>query len=92
MNYRLMKKKIIIDKHKQLFQEHKNQLNKEQNDIFNFIIQTNDRKIFIDGPEGTGKTFLYKTLIHYYLGEGEKDKKWFLWHGLELLLHYFQKE
>ena len=23
---------------------------------------------YIDGPGGTGKTFLYKTLIHHFLG------------------------
>ena len=75
---------IIIDKHKLLFQEHKNQLNKEQNDIFNFIIQTNDRMIFIDGPGGTGKTFLYKTLIHYYL-EGQKVVS-MAWTGIASIL------
>ena len=27
--------------------------------------------IYIDGPEGTGKTFLYKTLIHSFLSIGK---------------------
>ena len=28
--------------------------------------------VFIDGPGGTGNTFLYKALIHHYLGIGKK--------------------
>ena len=27
---------------------------------------------YIDGPRGTGKTFLYKAFIHHFLGIGKK--------------------
>ena len=41
--------------------------------------------IFIDGSGGTGKTFLYKTLIHYYLGEGQKVVS-ITWTGIASIL------
>ena len=43
-------------------------LNNDQKIIFNKIIYDNNIKIhFIDGPGGSGKTFLYKTLIYYFI-------------------------
>ena len=41
--------------------------------------------IFIDGPGGTGKIFIYKTLIHYYLGEGQKVVS-MAWTGIASIL------
>jgi len=48
-------------------------LNKEQRYIFNEIIQNKNKTIFIDGPGGTGKTYLYKTLIFYYMSQKKKS-------------------
>ena len=43
------------------------QLNVDQKFIFDFITEQSKRMIYIDRPGGTGKIFLYKTLIHYFL-------------------------
>lgn len=53
-------------------------LNSDQKFIFNKIINSSKKIFFIDGPGGSGKTFLYKTLIYYLLSI---KKKYYLWHG-----------
>ena len=52
-------------------------LNPDQNDIFECIMEaTNDpmiekRAFFIDGPGGTGKTFLYNTMLAKVRSQGQ---------------------
>jgi hypothetical protein len=50
-------------------------LNKRQHAAFEAIIhsiQNNDPKLyFLNGPAGTGKTFLYNTITHYLCGQGK---------------------
>ena len=50
-------------------------LNERQRAAFNAIIhsiQNNDPKLyFLNGPAGTGKTFLYNTITHYLRGQGK---------------------
>lgn len=51
--------------------------NKNQKQIFNSIIKSiyqngNQKLHYIDGPGGSGKTFLYNTLIHYLNGNNDK--------------------
>ena len=41
--------------------------------------------IYIDGPGSTGKTFLYKTLIHYFLSIGKKESA-MAWTGIASIL------
>jgi hypothetical protein len=50
-------------------------LNTEQYDIYNTVIQAVDQNLsecfFIDGPGGTGKTFLYNTILAKVRSHGE---------------------
>jgi hypothetical protein len=52
-------------------------LNDQQRDAFNKIIEAIDnqgtasRCFYLDGPGGSGKTFLYKTLMAYLRGQGK---------------------
>ena len=48
------------------------QLNVDQKFIFDYIMRESKKMIYIDGSGGTGKTFLYKTLIHYCFSIGKK--------------------
>ena len=52
------------------------ELNVNQKMIFDYITATKEkaskRIFYIDIPEGAGKTFLQKALIHYFLGIGKK--------------------
>eukprot|EP00794_Sanderia_malayensis_P020784 gene20784-biopygen15326 len=55
------------------------QLNPEQLQIHNTIVQaiktqSPDNCFFLDGPAGTGKTFLYNTLVHNLQATGHKVK------------------
>ena len=58
--------------HKNIFKKFIAQLNVDQKFIFDFITKESKKMIYIDGPGGTGKTFLHKTLIHYCLSMGKK--------------------
>ena len=63
-------------------------LNKNQKYIFDDIIQNldNDSKLFyIDGPGGTGKTFLYTVLIYYFLSKDIKILT-MAWTGIAAIL------
>ena len=57
---------------KKLFDCMYSYLNKDQQSIFNELINNNHKMHFIDGPGGSGKTFLYKTLIYYILSIEKK--------------------
>jgi hypothetical protein len=52
-------------------------LNDQQRDALNKIIEAIDnqgtasRCFYLDGPGGSGKTFLYKTLLAYLWGQGK---------------------
>ena len=52
-----------------LFSEMFDKLTIDQQSIFDLLIEENStsRLYFIDGPGGCGKTFLYKTLIYYFI-------------------------
>ena len=69
-----------------LFEEYYKQLNTDQLQIFNKIISGQvSNLIFIDGPGGTGKTFLYKTLIYYFISH-DKNVLSMTWTGIASIL------
>lgn len=45
----------------------------------------NNNLIFIDGPGGTGKTFLYTVIIYYYLSENKQVIS-MAWTGIAFIL------
>lgn len=53
-----------------------NELNEAQLNIFEDIILDVNKIYFIDGPGGSGKTFLYKTLIYYFSSVKKKYCRW----------------
>ena len=73
---------------KEMFTNMYTQLNSEQKYIFEKLLNSESKIHFIDGPGGSGKTFLYKTLIFYFLS---KKKKFYQWLGLVLRQYYYQK-
>lgn len=68
-----------------IFKNMYHQLNKEPKCIFKEIINSTHKIFFIDGPGGSGKTFLYKTLIHYYLSK-RKNILSMAWTGIASIL------
>ena len=60
-------------------------LNEDQKSIFNELINNNHKMYFIDVPGGSGKTFLYKTLIYYILSI-EKKVLSMAWTGIASVL------
>jgi hypothetical protein len=64
------------DDHFALAQEMQEQLNIDQRRGFDEILEAIDsgegKAFFIDGPGGTGKSFMYKTLIHTLTASGRK--------------------
>ena len=65
---------IEIEKLSKIFStEFINKLTEDQRQIFDYIINSNKENMFyIDGSGGSGKTFLYKTLIYYFISIGKK--------------------
>ena len=61
------------------------QLTNDQKSIFNEIVNSEYKIYFIDGPGGLGKTFLYKTLIHYYISLNKKTLS-MAWTGIASIL------
>lgn len=61
-----------INYSKQMFDSMCPKLNKDQKYIFDLLISENSKMFFIDGPGGSGKTFLYRTLIYYFVSIGKK--------------------
>ena len=62
---------------KQMFNNFYSQLNDDQKTIFTQILSNKHKIHFIDGPPGgSGKTFLYKTLIYYFLSIEKKLCQW----------------
>ena len=59
---------------KNLFEILFSQLTTDQRLIFTEIVNDKNKIYFIDGPGGSGKTFIYKTLIHYFLSLNKKIK------------------
>ena len=57
----------VINYCEQTFNNMYHNLNVDQKYIFEQIISQKTRIHFIDGPGRSGKTFLYKTLIYYFL-------------------------
>ena len=68
-----------------MFEDIFTKLNQGQNFIFKQLINNINKVNFIDGPGGSGKTFLYKTLIYYYLSEG-KNIISMAWTGIAFIL------
>ena len=60
-------------------------LNFDQQRLFNYIVNTKENTIFIDGPGGSGKTFLYKTLIYYFISN-MKNVLSMAWTGIASIL------
>ena len=70
---------------KQMFNNFFKQLNEDQKIIFTHILNNEHKIFFIDGPGGSGKTFLYKTLIYYFLSV-EKKVLSMAWTGIASIL------
>lgn len=65
-----------IDEQQVFANQYYAQLNPNQQDRYTTIVQTIasqplEAQFFMQGPAGTGKTFLYKCLCHYYWGQGK---------------------
>eukprot|EP00794_Sanderia_malayensis_P002203 gene2203-biopygen1972 len=70
---------INIEQEQEQGQRMFEQLNPEQLQVHNTIVQaietqSPDNCFFLDGPAGTGKTFLYNTLVHNLQASGHKVK------------------
>eukprot|EP00794_Sanderia_malayensis_P002293 gene2293-biopygen2036 len=70
---------INIEQEREQGQRMFEQLNPEQLQVHNTIVQaietqSQDNCFFLDGPAGTGKTFLYNTLVHNLQASGHKVK------------------
>eukprot|EP00794_Sanderia_malayensis_P017120 gene17120-biopygen14739 len=70
---------INIEQEREQGQQMFEQLNSEQLQIHNTIVQAIEKQspdncFFLDGPAGTGKTFLYNTLVHNLQASGHKVK------------------
>eukprot|EP00794_Sanderia_malayensis_P006623 gene6623-biopygen5393 len=70
---------INIEQEREQGQRMFEQLNPEQLQVHNTIVQaietqSPDNCFFLDGPAGTGKTFLYNTLVHNLQASGHKVK------------------
>ena len=72
-------------KSKLIFDTMYSKLNVSQRKIFEVIIGQKHTFYFIDGPRGTGKTFLYETLIHYFIMQ-EKNITSMTWTGIAAIL------
>lgn len=66
-------------------EEMKKKLNMDQLLIYKKIISSNEKLYFIDGPGGSGKTYLYTTLIHYFISQ-KKTVLSMAWTGIASLL------
>ena len=70
---------------KNLFEILFNQLTTDPRLIFTEIVNDKNKIYFIDGPGGSGKTFIYKTLIHYFLSLNKKILS-MAWTGIASIL------
>jgi len=75
---RSFQNEIDLQEELRLFQEMQSTLNKEQLDAFQSILASSNEPdkltpkcFFLDGPGGTGKTYLYKCLLHKLRSEGK---------------------
>lgn len=68
-----------------MFETLYNRLNEDQKYIFNQLINNVHKIYLIDGPGGCGKTFLYKTLIYYFLSKNKKILS-MAWTGIASIL------
>lgn len=88
VNYSLvnnLENNIEISLYEKKFSDKHSKLNDEQMNIFNYIINNNNKLYFIDGPGGSGKTFLYKALIYYFLSRKKKVLS-MAWTGIASIL------
>lgn len=64
------KKELKLESHRTFVQENLPLLNIEQLKIFQFVVEgcKSDNQVlcYIDGPGGTGKTFLLNTILHHF--------------------------
>lgn len=60
-------------------------LTPDQKLLFDNIINGPHRVFFIDGPGGSGKTYIYITLIYYFLAQGDQVLA-MAWTGIAALL------
>jgi len=56
-------------------EDNKSKMNEDQKQVFNDVIeaikQEHSKVFFIDGPGGTGKTFVYNTLLAHVRSNGD---------------------
>ena len=69
----------VIKYCEQKFNNIHTKLNVDQKYIFEQIISQKTKIHFIDGPGGSGKTFVYRTLIYYFISM--KKEKFYRWLG-----------
>ncbi|PIC42015.1 hypothetical protein B9Z55_009226 [Caenorhabditis nigoni] len=60
---------VNVDECKKLGEEMRSQLNPEQKDAVDAILDSDGGLYFLDGPGGSGKTFVYNTLSNILMGE-----------------------
>ena len=75
----------IIVQSKKIYEKMYAELNNDQKFIFDEIKNNSKKMYFIDGPGGTGKTYLYKTLIFYYTSLRKKIVS-MAWTGIASIL------
>jgi len=63
---------IDYDKHKRDGSDKYDTLNPRQKEAADAILNSNDQLFFIDGPGGTGKTYLYNCLYDILVGQRKK--------------------
>ena len=71
-NFDLENNADYIENCKTKYNEMYTQLNQDQKKIFSGVTNGTNKLFFINGPGGTGKTFLYKTLIYYFVSSNRK--------------------
>lgn len=76
---------FLITESKKLFEKMFTDLNEDQRKIYHEIFTGTNKLFFIDGPGGTGKTHLYKTIIYKYLSMRRKTLS-MAWTGIASIL------
>ena len=67
----IQEKMYDINEMKDIVTRNTSSMNEEQLQTYNTIINKEDGMFFIDAPGGTGKTFLFNTILSYYRSKGE---------------------
>ena len=74
-----------LKKYEKMYQKNYYKLNEQQKQVFDDIVTNRCKIVCVDGPGGSGKTFLYCTLIYYYLFQ-QKNIISMAWMGIASIL------